>query len=66
MDEEIGYVHIGLRQYDQAVEAFERLTISGTLYWSALRNPVFMDEMRDHARFRALLSRVGTVSSHSS
>jgi serine/threonine protein kinase/tetratricopeptide (TPR) repeat protein len=59
VDEEIGYAHVGLRQYDQAVAAFERFAVSGTLVGSSLRNPLLADEMRDHPRFQALLQKVG-------
>jgi TolB-like protein/predicted Ser/Thr protein kinase len=59
VDEEIGYAYVGLRQYDRAVDAFERLAASGTHYEGALRNPLLMDEMRDHPRFQALLRKKG-------
>jgi len=59
VDEEIGYAHVGLRQYDQAVESLERFAVTGILCRSALRNPLLMDEMRDHPRFQALLKKAG-------
>jgi TolB-like protein/Flp pilus assembly protein TadD len=58
MNEEIGCALVGLRQYDQAVEAFERLMVSGILWRSALRNPLLVDELRDHPRFQALLRKL--------
>jgi len=58
LNEELGYAHVGLRQYDRAVEAFERFAISGILCRSSLRNPLLMDELRDHAGFQALLRKL--------
>jgi tetratricopeptide (TPR) repeat protein len=59
LNEEIGCAHTGLRQYDQAVEAFERFAVSGILRGTGLRNPLLMDELGDHPRFQALLRKVG-------
>jgi TolB-like protein/Tfp pilus assembly protein PilF/predicted Ser/Thr protein kinase len=59
VNEEIGYAYVGLRQYDQAIDAFERFAESGILCGSTLRNPLLLDELRDHPRFRSLLSRAG-------
>ena len=58
VNEEIGFAYVGLRQYDQAVDAFERFAVSGILCGSTLRNPLLMDEMRGHPRFRALLRKM--------
>jgi TolB-like protein/Flp pilus assembly protein TadD len=58
LNEELGYALVGLRQYDQAVEAFELFAISGILCRSSLRNPLLMDELRDHAGFQALLRKL--------
>lgn len=58
MSEEIGWALTGLRQYDQAVEAFERFTVSGILVRSTVRNPLLMDELRDHPKFQALLRKL--------
>jgi hypothetical protein len=59
VNEEIGCANVGLRQYDQAVDALEQFVISGTLVDSSLRNPLLRDEMGNHPRFQALLARVG-------
>jgi hypothetical protein len=59
VNEEIGRAHVGLRQYDQAVDAFEQFVLSGTLVDSTLRDPLLMDEMGGHPRFQALRARVG-------
>jgi TolB-like protein/Flp pilus assembly protein TadD/predicted Ser/Thr protein kinase len=58
MSEEIGWALLGLRQYDQAVDAFERFCVSGILCRSTVRNPLLMDELRDHPRFQALLRKL--------
>src|SRR5262249_18478127 len=58
VDEELGCAYVGLREYDQAVEAFERFAGSGILVRSALRNPLIMDGLRDHPRFQALLRKL--------
>jgi serine/threonine protein kinase/TolB-like protein/Tfp pilus assembly protein PilF len=57
VNEEIGGAYMGLRQYDQALDAFERFVASGTLIESTLHNPLLLDEVGDHPRFKALLSR---------
>jgi TolB-like protein/Tfp pilus assembly protein PilF len=58
VQEELGYAHVGLRQYDQAAEFFERFAESGILTRSSLRDPLLLDEMRDHPRYRALLDKL--------
>src|SRR5262249_20604587 len=58
VDEELGYAHVGLKEYDRAVEAFERFATSGILSRSTLRNPLLMDELHDHAPFQALLRKL--------
>jgi serine/threonine-protein kinase len=58
MSEEIGWALLGLGQYDQAVEAFERFTVTGILCRSTVRNPLLMDELRDNPRFQALLRKL--------
>ena len=63
VDEEIGCTYVGLREYDKAVDAFERLVASASLYEAALRNPLLADEMQDHPRFQELLARVGLKAS---
>jgi tetratricopeptide (TPR) repeat protein len=62
VDEEIAYAHVGLREYDQAVKAFERFLASGILARGTLRNPLLNDEMRDHPGFQALLRRASEKS----
>ncbi len=62
VDEELGFALVGLRQYDQAADAFERFIVSGIIRGSTLRNPLLADEMRDHPRFQALLQRAGLNS----
>lgn len=57
LSEEIGWALVGLRQYDQAVQALERFCASGILCRSTLRNPILMGELREHPRFQALLRR---------
>jgi TolB-like protein/Tfp pilus assembly protein PilF len=59
VNEEIGRAHVGLRQYDQAVDAFEQFVLSGTLVESTLRDPLLRDEIGGHPRFQALQARVG-------
>ena len=59
VNEEIGHAYVGLRQYDQAVESFERFAVSGILWRSTLRSPLLMDEMKDHPSFQALLKKLG-------
>jgi TolB-like protein/Flp pilus assembly protein TadD len=63
VNEELGYAHVGLRQYDLAVAAFERFASSGILSRSALRNPLLTEELRDHARYQALLRKLELKSS---
>jgi serine/threonine-protein kinase len=63
VNEEIGFAHVGLRQYDQAMDALEQFVISGTLVESTLRNPLLADEIGTHPRFQALVARV-EVKSH--
>ena len=58
MSEEIGWALLGLRQYDQAVEAFERFTVTGILCRSTVRNPLLVEELRNHPRFQALLRKL--------
>lgn len=57
ISEEIGWALTGLRQYDQAVQAFERFTVSGILVRSTLRNPLLMAELCGHAGFQVLLRK---------
>jgi TolB-like protein/Flp pilus assembly protein TadD len=64
VDEEIGYACLGLREYERAVEAFERFASSGILIRSSLRNPLLMDELRDHPRFQALLRKTEFIRPH--
>jgi hypothetical protein len=59
VDEELGLAHVGLRQYDQALNAYERFAVSGILRGSTLRNPLLADEMREHPRFQLLLRKAG-------
>jgi len=59
VDEELGFAHMGLRQYEPALEAFERFAVSGILRGSTLRNPLLADEMGGHPRFQALLRKAG-------
>ena len=65
VDEELGLAHVGLRQYEPALDAFERFAMSGILRGSTLRNPLLADEMGSHPRFQALLQKAGTVKTSS-
>jgi tetratricopeptide (TPR) repeat protein len=58
VNEELGFAHVGLRQYDQAVEAFERFVATGILWRSTLRNPLLQHELREHPRFQSLLRKL--------
>jgi tetratricopeptide (TPR) repeat protein len=59
VDAEIAYAHLGLREYDQAVESYRRLVVSDTHYEEILYNPLLMDEMHSHLGFIALLRELG-------
>jgi tetratricopeptide (TPR) repeat protein len=62
LNAEIAYAHVGLREYDQAVEALRKLVASDMHYEEMLYNPLLMDEMRDHSGFVALLRELGLDS----
>jgi tetratricopeptide (TPR) repeat protein len=61
VDEELGLAHVGLRDYDEALDAFERFAVSGILCASTLRNPLLAEELRDHPRFQSLLRQAAVA-----
>jgi TolB-like protein/serine/threonine protein kinase/Flp pilus assembly protein TadD len=64
VDEEIGFVYVGLREYDKAIEAFERFVVSGTLVESTVHNPLLKEELADNPRFQDLLRKLDQRTLH--
>ena len=59
LEAEIAYAHVGLREYDQAVEALRRFVVSDTHYEEMFYNPLVMNEMHGHSGFIALMRELG-------
>jgi TolB-like protein/Flp pilus assembly protein TadD len=54
----IGFVHFGLREYDQGFDACENALDAGETLSGLLHNPMF-DEVRSSPRFQTLLKKTG-------
>ncbi len=61
VDGAIGFVLIGLKEYDKAAEVFERLAATECFDEGLLIDPCF-DEVRNLPRFQTLLKKVGLVT----
>jgi len=58
LDAAIGFVYLGLREYDRALDAFEKLQAADGLDEEVLCDPLFK-ELRDLPRAQALLKKAG-------
>jgi serine/threonine-protein kinase len=54
----IALVHLGLREFDRALDAYEEAFAAGENWTGLLGDPTF-DELRPNPRFQALLRKVG-------
>jgi len=60
VDGAIGFVYLGLRDYDHSCDAFEKVVATEGLTTDVMCDP-FFDEVRDLPRFKALLKKAGLV-----
>jgi eukaryotic-like serine/threonine-protein kinase len=60
LDGAIGFVYVGLREYDKALEAFEKLEASDGLEEEMFCDPLFK-ELRDLPRAQALMKKAGLI-----
>jgi tetratricopeptide (TPR) repeat protein len=60
LDGAIGFVYVGLRQYDKALEAFEKLAASEGLEEEMFCDPLFK-ELRELPRAQTLMKKAGLL-----